>query len=264
MTGILAWRGLGPSREALREVGRVATRAALDALYPPVCAACGADADNPAALCGPCFRDAGFIAGPVCDRCGLPTPAQVCDDCRADPPEWRRGRAAALYQGAARKAALALKHGDRHDVAQAAAIWMLRAGDRLVAQADWIAPVPLHRWRLLERGFNQAAELTHALCRRAGRPGVAAPDMLIRRRATPSQDGRTRAGRAANVAGAFAPRPGWRTRVEGATVLLVDDVMTTGATLSACAATLYAAGAAHVDALALARVARGGYVRDQR
>lgn len=235
---------------------RMAARAALDLLYPPVCVACAAETADPGALCADCFRDAGFIAGPICDRCGAPSPDPTCDGCAHAPPAWDRGRAAALYEGAARKAALALKHADRLDVARAAAPWLLRAGRDLVADADLIATVPLHWTRLWRRRFNQSAELARALARAAGRVDALAPDLLVRTRRTGSQDGRTRSGRHANVAGAFAARRRWRGRLDGARVLLVDDVMTTGATLSACAEALRAAGAGGVDALVLARVAR--------
>lgn len=242
------WRGMG--------------RAALDALYPPVCVACGAETGSSGGLCPDCFREAGFVAGPVCRRCGVPMPGlqagdAVCDGCRHAPPAWDEGRAAALYEGPVRRAALALKHGDRLDVATVAAPWLMRAGRELLARSDLVAPVPLHWTRLLRRRFNQSAELARALCRHAARPEALAPDLLRRIRRTPSQEGRERAARFANMAGAVAVAPRWRGRVAGRRVLLVDDVMTTGATLSACAEALRAAGAAEVHVLVLARVARG-------
>ena len=231
-------------------------RAALEALYPPVCAACGAETGDDSGLCAACFRDSGFIAGPVCDHCGAPGEAALCDACAHAPPGWDRGRAAALYEGAARRAVLALKHGDRLDVARAAAPWLLRAGRDLVAEADLIAPAPLHWTRLARRRFNQSGELVRALARLAERREAAALDLLTRTRRTPSQEGRSRAGRIANVAGAFAVSRRWRGRVAGRRVLLVDDVLTTGATLSACAGALREAGAESVTVLVVARVAR--------
>jgi len=231
-------------------------RAALEMLYPPVCAACGAETADDSGLCAACFRDSGLISGPVCDRCGVPCAAPVCDACLHAPPGWDRGRAAALYEGAARRAVLALKHGDRLDVARAAAPWLLRAGRDLVAEADLIAPAPLHWTRLARRRFNQSGELARALGRLADRREAVALDLLTRTRRTPSQEGRNRAARIANVAGAFAVSRRWRGRVAGRRVLLVDDVLTTGATLSACAGALRDAGAESVTVLALARVAR--------
>ncbi len=231
--------------------------ATLDLLYPPACAACGAETAAHTGLCAPCFRESGFITGPTCMRCGVPAPGlDLCDACAHAPPAWDRGRAVALYEGAARRIVLALKHGDRIDIARTVAPWLLRAGGALVADADLVAPVPLHWTRLLMRRFNQSAELARALARAADRPGILAADLLIRTRRTPSQDGRTRAGRLANVSGAFTVSKRWRGKLAGRRVLLVDDVMTTGATLSACAEALRGAGAAGVDVITLSRVAR--------
>lgn len=235
--------------------------ALADSLYPSSCVVCRAETEGPPGLCAECFREAAFLTGAVCDRCGAPVPDgegddRQCDSCVHAPPVFDRGRAALLYDGAGRRIALQLKHADRLDLAKPAALWMLRAGGDLVARADLIAPVPLHWTRLVRRRSNQAAELARALAKAAGRRGAFAPDLLIRTRRTPSQEGRTREERHENMRGAFAIRRRWAGRLEGARVLLVDDVMTTGATLSACAEACREAGAATVDALVLARVAR--------
>lgn len=231
----------------------------LDALYPPVCIACGAETGRTGGLCAICFAEAPFITGSVCTACGLPSETvhgPICDGCRHAPPGWDEGRAAALYDGPVRRAVLAFKHGDRLDIARAVAPWLLRAGHDLLAGADLVVPVPLHWRRLVQRRFNQSAELARALCALAGRREAYAPGLVARMRATPSQEGRSRAARLANMDRAFEATAAGRAALPARHVLMIDDVMTTGATLSALAEALRAAGAARVDALALARVTR--------
>ncbi len=240
----------------------------LDMLYPSSCVACRAETEGPAGLCAPCFREAIFLYGAVCELCGAPVPdqfaeeegedARLCDSCAHAPPGFDRGRAALRYDGVGRRIALSLKHADRLDLAKPAARWMLRADDAAVREADLIVPIPLHWTRMIRRRSNQAAELARALAREACRRAAYAPDLLIRTRATESQDGRSRAERYENVRGVFKIRKRWRHRARGARILLVDDVMTTGATLSACAEACRVAGAETVNALVLARVAREG------
>ena len=230
---------------------------AIETVYPPRCLACTAATDAARALCPACWADTHFIAGTTCRACGVPLlgasgPEDVCESCTRHPPAWDRGAAAFLYAGAGRRMVLALKHGDRLDMVQPLAAWMARAGRPLLAEADLIAPVPLHWRRLVVRRYNQAAELARRLGRDTGRPVV--PDLLARRRATRPQAG-GRDARTRNQAGAFAVTPRHAARLAGKRVLLVDDVLTTGATLSACADALRAGGAGGVDVLALARVA---------
>ncbi|MCC7429083.1 MAG: ComF family protein [Alphaproteobacteria bacterium] len=234
-------------------------RSALDLVLPPRCLACDAGVSEPGALCPACFGRFGFVTEPFCRHCGLPfthageaSPAGLCSGCEAHPPAFDRARAVWRYDGASRPVLTGFKHADRTELAPHLARHMARAGATLLAEAALIAPVPLHRWRLIARRFNQAALLAHALGRIARRPVVA--DLLARQRATPSQGRLSAAERARNVAGAFAVRPHRMGLVAGKRVLVVDDVLTSGATASACAAVLKEAGAAGVDVLVLARV----------
>lgn len=235
---------------------RLGTRL-IDTVYPPRCLACTAATDAARGLCSACWADTHFIAGTACRKCGVPLlgdsgAEDVCESCIRHPPAWDRGAAAVLYSGAGRRMVLGLKHGDRLDMVRPLAAWMARAGRPLLAEADVIAPVPLHWRRLVVRRYNQSAELARALGRAAGRQVV--PDLLVRRRATRPQSG-GRGARAENQAGAFVVAPKRTGLLADRRVLLVDDVLTSGATLSACADALRAAGAGGVDVLALARVA---------
>ena len=241
--------------DAMRRVALVA----LAAVLPPRCLACGEPVADPGTLCGPCWSRLAFLMPPCCAACGYPFEydagaGALCGSCLASPPAFARARAALRYDEASRGLILALKHGDRTDTAPALAGWMAQSGAELLREADLIAPVPLHRLRLLARRFNQAALLAQGIARRSGVACV--PDLVERRRRTRSQGGLSAAGRARNVRGAFAVNPTRTTLVSGKRVVLVDDVLTTGATAEACAATLLRAGAAAVDVLTLARVVR--------
>jgi ComF family protein len=243
-------------------------RLALDLLLPPRCLSCGAQVDAQGTLCAPCWGRLSFLGPPWCARCGRPFelppgggPAEgegegaCCAACLADPPAFGRARAALAYDDESRGLVLAFKHADRTRSAPAFGAWMARAGAEVLAGADLLVPVPLHRWRLFARRYNQSALLALAVGRAAGVPVSA--DLLARRRPTRTQGGLTRAGRTRNVAGAFAVRPRRLDLVRGRRVVLVDDVLTTGATVEECARALLRAGAAAVDVLALARVDRG-------
>ncbi|MEX5728003.1 ComF family protein [Rhodovulum iodosum] len=234
----------------------------LRLIYPPRCLACGDRVESDFGLCMACWAATPFISGLVCDACGTPLPGTAdpgapvyCDDCLARPRPWARGRAALIYRDTARKMVLALKHGDRTDLAAPAAGWMLQAGAPLLRPGLLIAPVPLHRYRLIRRRYNQAALLARALARRGALDHC--PDLLIRRRPTPVQEGLGAEARFANIDGAIALHPRRRALAPGREVLIVDDVMTSGATLSACAEACLAAGATEVSVLVLARVVRG-------
>ena len=240
-----------------------AAMVALAAVLPPRCLACGETVADPGTLCAPCWSRLAFLAGPVCAACGTPFefesgPGALCGVCLAHRPAYRAARSALIYDEASRGLILALKHGDRTDSAPALAGWMAGAGREMLAAADIVAPVPLHRLRLLARRFNQAALLAHGIASRAGVACV--PDLLIRRRRTPSQGGLSAAGRARNVAGAFRVNPARAAALVDKRVVLIDDVLTTGATAESCANTLLRGGAASVDVLTLARVVRPSYI----
>lgn len=232
---------------------------AIAAIYPPQCISCNALVASDFGLCPACWRDTPFISGLVCCKCGSPVAGEegqdvLCDDCLAAERPWSAGRSALLYRDNARRIVLALKHGDRMELARPAALWLKQAAAPLLRPDTMVVPVPLHWWRLIRRKYNQAALLSSALAREAGLEHC--PDLLLRRRNTGSQEGRSRDDRFANLRGAFAVHPRRRARIAGRPVLIVDDVMTSGATFSAAATACLAAGASHVDVLALARVAK--------
>ena len=233
---------------------------AVELLYPPRCLGCGALVDSDFGLCGICWRDTPFIGGTVCDACGVPLPGAPdghrleCDDCMDTPRPWAMGRAALLYRDRARQMVLALKHGDRQEIARPAALWMARAARPMLRDDLLIAPVPLHWGRFLKRRYNQSALLARALARATGLTHC--PDLLIRARRTAMLDGKSAAQRFADLSGAISAHPRRRRRLEGRPVLLVDDVMTSGATLAACTEACLAAGSGNVFVLTLARVAK--------
>lgn len=229
----------------------------LDLLLPPHCIACRGPADGPGRLCPACWAEVDFIAPPVCAGCGLPLdydlgPDALCGNCAATPPAFDRARAVMRYGDVARRLVVGLKHADRTHLAPALGAWLARTGADLVESADVVVPVPLHRRRLIARRFNQCALLGQWVARQTGL--AVATDVLRRRRPTGSQAGLTRAQRRTNVTGAFEVPAQRRSQVEGRKVLLIDDVLTTGATVDACAATLRRAGADHIGVLTLARV----------
>lgn len=232
----------------------------IRAIYPPQCISCNALVATDFGLCPECWRETPFIAGCVCCKCGSPVPGDpqetgaICDDCLHVARPWSQGRAALLYRDNARRIVLALKHGDRMELARAATPWLLSAARPLLADDTVIVPVPLHWWRLLRRSYNQSALLSAALARASGRPHC--PDALLRRRNTGSQEGKSREDRFANLVGAFTVPSSRRSHILGRSVLLVDDVMTSGATFAAATDACLAAGAKEVAVLALARVAK--------
>ncbi|MCB1367647.1 MAG: ComF family protein [Rhodobacteraceae bacterium] len=234
-------------------------QSAIRLLYLPQCLCCGAETTTDFALCAACWRDAPFITGLACDACNAPLPGVAgevvhCDACLIAPKPWARGRAVMRYDGTARRLVLGLKHGDRQDLVPPMARWMADRARPLCTANTLIAPVPLHRWRFLKRRFNQSALMAGAMAKLLQVDWC--PDLLQRCRATRTQDGMSREERYANQKAALEVPVNRQQLVAGRDILIVDDVMTSGATLSAAAEACFAAGAALVDVVVLARVAR--------
>lgn len=261
--------GSNPLMTARDVIGRrlsspfgAALGAALDLLLPQQCLKCGMVIGKEGALCAGCWAEIAFIAPPICACCGAPFELDqgcgdgeiLCGACLRDPPPFARARAVFRYDAASRHLVLGFKHGDRIHAAPAYGAWLARAAGPLAADADLVVPVPLHRLRLFRRRYNQAALLAHAFAAAAGLACV--PDLLTRVRATPSQGRMSRARRRINVRGAFAVASGRAPAIDGRRVILVDDVLTTGATVNSAARCLLRAGAEAVDVLTLARVVR--------
>ena len=232
-------------------------RAGGEVLWPSRSLVSGARDIGTGALSPAEFAALSFITAPVCGICGLPQEVDLGDEslcaaCLAKPPKWGAARSALVYDEASRRIVLDLKRSGRRDGLVTLSNWMLEAARPLLAEADLVLPVPLHYRRLVSRGFNQSGWLAAGLARRAGLP--LRVDILKRVKPTPSQGGLSSRARRRNVAGAFAIRKGKSGALGGRTVLLVDDVLTTGATLEACIRPLLKAGAKQVNVVTLARV----------
>jgi ComF family protein len=228
----------------------------VDLALPPLCPACREPVAGQA-LCAECWSKLHFIAPPYCERLGIPFaydpgPGVLSMQAIANPPAYRRARAAVRYDDIARTLVHAFKYSDRLDLAPTLGRWMAQAGAELLADADAIVPVPLHWRRLWARRFNQSGLLAEVVSKNCGRPVVY--DALARIRATAQQVGLTRAQRADNLQGAFRVSASGKAAVAGRRLVLVDDVLTTGATVEGCTRALARAGAASVDVLTFARV----------
>ena len=231
--------------------------AAANLLLPPVCIACRSRISNHGLLCGDCFARIDFIAPPICARLGVPLPYDAGEPSLsaaaiASPPVYDRARAMARYSETMRDLIQGFKYRDRQEGLALFSRWLARAGVELLSDAELIVPVPLYRSRLWRRRFNQSAMLAQGLARLTGVPADCF--VLKRVRRTASQVGLTAEQRVRNVAGAFKVEAAHATQIRGKRVVLVDDVITTGATAEACARVLKRARAARVDVLALARV----------
>ena len=244
--------------EAAPAIGRRIGRSAADLLLPPL-AHDSPEATASAGLTAGAWSRIVFLEDPVCDGCGAAFEmdggafaSERCAACLAQPFAFDRARAACLYDEASRGLILKFKHGDHQPFAPLFARWLSRAAAPLLAEAGAVVPVPLHRWRLLSRRFNQSAEVARPLARDAGLDYL--PDALVRQTHTTSQGGKSARGRRLNVKAVFAVTPEGARRIRGRRILLVDDVLTTGATAEACARTLLQAGARAVDLAVIARV----------
>ncbi|MEW2912127.1 ComF family protein [Leisingera sp. JC11] len=231
---------------------------AVSLIYPSQCLGCGGLVSSDFGLCAACWADVHFISGTVCEGCGVPLPGQTdgfrleCDSCLRHPRPWSQGRSALLYEGQGRKLVLALKHGDRTEIADTAADWLHRAAEPLLKGDPLICPVPLHWTRLLKRKYNQSSLLAAALARKSELHHC--PDLLRRTRRTPALEGKTRDQRYRLLGSAITVPPKRKGRIKGRVVLIVDDVMTSGATLNACSDACLQAGATEVRVAVLARV----------
>jgi len=251
--------GLDDELEPVRERAGL-WRALADLLVPPLCLSCHVPLAADDGLCAACWSGIAFIETPVCPVSGLPfayDPGEgiLSAAALAEPPPYTRARAVMAYDDASRKLVSRFKYGDRMESAPVFARWMARAGAELLVEADLIVPVPLHLSRLRQRRFNQAAEIARRLAELSDVP--CALRVLERAKATRAQVGLSREGRRRNVAGAFRVAEAREGEIAGRHVVLIDDVITTGATANGCTRALLKAGAASVSVLALARVVPG-------
>lgn len=229
---------------------------ALDFLFPPQCVSCNILVPVHGTLCLTCWQGIHFIADPMCECCGLPFEYAyegqgLCGDCLRERPPFARARAAFCYDEHSKRLILSLKYHDQLHLAPTYGLWLCKAGSGLITGSDLIVPVPLHWRRFIGRRYNQSAVLAQAIGKHSGLPML--PDALRRIRPTAPQTGLSREQRKSNVRGAFEAHPKHRERLRGKTVLLIDDVMTTGATLDYCAHALLKGGAVTVNVLTLAR-----------
>ncbi len=236
---------------------RAACGGVADLVLPPACPVCRARLGSPGGLCTACWQTVRFLERPWCERLGTPLPIDLGPGILsaaavANPPAFARARSAVSYEGPVPDLVHALKYADRTDLAPMLGAWMARAAHELIADADMLVPVPLHWTRLAGRRFNQAVLLARQVGRLTGLP--VASRLIVRTRRTPPQVGLGRDERQRNMRSAFVVPDNRKADVAGRRPVLVDDVLTTGATLEAAARTLLAAGAIAVDVLTLARV----------
>ncbi|WP_047147502.1 ComF family protein [Aquamicrobium sp. LC103] len=252
--------------QEFKRLGVAALEFSARLLFPPVCAGCRRQVSEPGTVCGACWPKLRFLEKPWCEVMGTPFSHEMGDgflsaQAIADPPPFARARAAVAYEGVARQMVQNLKFSDRTELAPWMARWMLRSGRELIADAQVVVPVPLHRRRFLMRRFNQSAELARVIARLSELPFE--PDVIARVKVTRQQVGLAARERVDNVRGAFRVPEAGEMRIRGRRVLLVDDVYTTGATVSAVTKALKRGGASAVDVLTFARVLPGDFRPDE-
>jgi ComF family protein len=232
---------------------------AVDVVLPPRCVVTGDIVERQGMIASAAWAGLDFIASPMCDACGRPFefdvgPGTQCGECIDDRPDYATARAALKYNDTSRDLILGFKHADKTHSVLAFMPWLRRAGAEMIEAADYLVPVPLHRWRFIKRRYNQSAIIAYALSKETMLPCL--PDALARTRATPSQGHLKAHERHKNVRRAFALNPKYKKQIVGKTIVLVDDVYTTGATVKECAKVLLNSGAGAVHVLTLARVTR--------
>lgn len=234
-------------------------RKVVDTVLPPRCPVSGEPVEKQGMLAPETWRALEFITEPYCECCGLPfefevTPGALCASCLEDLPVFSMARAAVRYNETSRTLILGFKHGDKLYAVKTLTPMLQQAGAAFLETADYLVPVPLHYWRLVRRRYNQAALMARDLEKSCGVPCLS--DALRRVRATPSQGHKKAGDRKKNVRGAFALNPRYRERIQGKSIVLVDDVLTTGATVNECAKALLEAGAGAVNVLAVAKTVK--------
>jgi ComF family protein len=234
-----------------------ASRSVFGTLFPDVCLGCGTFVTKQGVVCAQCWADLQFIERPFCEVNGTPFTVDfglgaVSADAIANPPHYHAARSATIHVSIARRLVTRLKYGDRTDLAPWMADWMIRAGRDFINETDLIVPVPLHRWRYFSRRYNQSAELARAISQKTGKPH--SPAALARKKSTRQQVGLNLRQRQENVRGAFIVPEEQNIQIAGRTILLVDDVLTTGATVNAAAKALQKSGAAKIYLLTFSQV----------
>ncbi len=232
---------------------------ALDLVLPPRCVVSGVEVDHQGMISPDIWARLNFIATPYCQRCSLPFEYEagkdvLCASCMENPPQYDALRAALVYDDTSRDMVLKFKHADQMHNVKAFIPWLRMAGGEMIENADYILPVPLHRWRLMKRRYNQAAVMALALSRDTGKSCI--PDGVLRVRSTSSQGHLKAAQRAENVKKAFIVNPAYESLLEGKNIILVDDVYTTGSTVNECAKTLRQSGAKTINVLTLTRAVK--------